>query len=240
MPIVGLVGLRVLLGAGQWALKKLGRAPKKSAMEEAAEQFTKFQVRAFCWARTPGPLPPEKGAAEALFVSSAAAPAHTPTLPPPRSGQGVQRRPRGAAYTTILGLSPNPQPNPKLRLSALRSRRAQGKEYNVDPESPPASAGSKKGGAAKDGAATNAKLGAPPAKRLTTGVTYKDVAGIDNILEDIEECMRMLLGDEEYTAAGARPPRVSHPPAQWITEGMPYLPPCAPAGGEPAACWRHS
>lgn len=104
VPIIGLILLRSVLGTGQAILKKFGK-PKKSQMEEAAEQFTKFQ----------------------------------------------------------------------------------GKEYNVDPE--------------KD------KKGKEKGKKLTTGVSYKDVAGIDAIVDDIEECMKMLLGDAAYTAAGARPPR---------------------------------
>jgi cell division protease FtsH len=46
-------------------------------------------------------------------------------------------------------------------------------------------------------------------ERRDTGVRYEDVAGIDNIKDDIEEVMKMILGDEEYRAIGARPPRVS-------------------------------
>lgn len=46
-------------------------------------------------------------------------------------------------------------------------------------------------------------------ERKDTGVRYEDVAGIDNIKEDIEEVMKMVLGNDEYRAIGARPPRVS-------------------------------
>lgn len=45
--------------------------------------------------------------------------------------------------------------------------------------------------------------------RKDTGVRYADVAGIDTVKSDIEETMRMILGDAEYDAIGARPPRVS-------------------------------
>ena len=44
--------------------------------------------------------------------------------------------------------------------------------------------------------------------RRDTGVRYADVAGIDSVKSDIEETMRMILGDAEYDAIGARPPRV--------------------------------
>ncbi|KAL3137049.1 hypothetical protein ABBQ32_006634 [Trebouxia sp. C0010 RCD-2024] len=43
--------------------------------------------------------------------------------------------------------------------------------------------------------------------RKDTGVRYADVAGIDSVKFDIEETMRMILGDAEYDAIGARPPR---------------------------------
>lgn len=44
--------------------------------------------------------------------------------------------------------------------------------------------------------------------RATTGVSYKDIAGIDHVLKDIDEVMAMLLGSEQYAAAGAKAPRV--------------------------------
>lgn len=44
--------------------------------------------------------------------------------------------------------------------------------------------------------------------RKDTGVRYADVAGIDSVKSDIEETMRMILGDAEYDAIGAKPPRV--------------------------------
>lgn len=53
-------------------------------------------------------------------------------------------------------------------------------------------------------------------KRLDTGVRYEDVAGIDNIKEDIEEVMKMILGDEDYQAIGARPPRVRNQRSDFI------------------------
>lgn len=45
-------------------------------------------------------------------------------------------------------------------------------------------------------------------ERLDTGVRFEDVAGIDDVKADIEEVMKMILGDDEYRAMGARPPRV--------------------------------
>lgn len=48
--------------------------------------------------------------------------------------------------------------------------------------------------------------------RKDTGVRYADVAGIDSVKFDIEETMRMILGDAEYDAIGARPPRVRSVP----------------------------
>lgn len=44
--------------------------------------------------------------------------------------------------------------------------------------------------------------------RKDTGVRYADVAGIDTVKADIEETMNMILGDPEFDAIGARPPRV--------------------------------
>ena len=45
-------------------------------------------------------------------------------------------------------------------------------------------------------------------ERRDTGVRFEDVAGIDDVKADIEEVMKMLLGNDEYQAMGARPPRV--------------------------------
>ena len=45
-------------------------------------------------------------------------------------------------------------------------------------------------------------------ERRDTGVRFEDVAGIDDVKADIEEVMKMILGDAEYTAMGARAPRV--------------------------------
>ena len=45
-------------------------------------------------------------------------------------------------------------------------------------------------------------------ERRDTGVRFEDVAGIDDVKADIEEVMKMILGDAEYRAMGARPPRV--------------------------------
>ena len=48
-------------------------------------------------------------------------------------------------------------------------------------------------------------------ERRDTGVRFEDVAGIDDVKADIEEVMKMILGDAEYRAMGARPPRVCTP-----------------------------
>lgn len=53
-------------------------------------------------------------------------------------------------------------------------------------------------------------------ERKDTGVRYEDVAGIDNVKADIEEVMKMILGDDEYKAIGARPPRVRTPPLLFL------------------------
>ena len=53
-------------------------------------------------------------------------------------------------------------------------------------------------------------------ERRDTGVRFEDVAGIDDVKADIEEVMKMILGDAEYRAMGARPPRVCHIPP-WVT-----------------------
>ena len=45
-------------------------------------------------------------------------------------------------------------------------------------------------------------------ERRDTGVRFEDVAGIDDVKADIEEVMKMILGDAEYSAMGARAPRV--------------------------------
>ena len=45
-------------------------------------------------------------------------------------------------------------------------------------------------------------------ERRDTGVRYEDVAGIDSVKADIEEVMKQVLGDANYAAMGARPPRV--------------------------------
>lgn len=55
--------------------------------------------------------------------------------------------------------------------------------------------------------ATEFNVGAG-ASRKDTGVRYADVAGIDTVKADIEETMHMILGDPEFDAIGARPPRV--------------------------------
>ena len=49
-------------------------------------------------------------------------------------------------------------------------------------------------------------------ERRDTGVRFEDVAGIDDVKADIEEVMKMILGDAEYRAMGARPPRVCSSP----------------------------
>jgi hypothetical protein len=50
--------------------------------------------------------------------------------------------------------------------------------------------------------------------RKDTGVRYDDVAGIDNIKADIQETMKMIIGDNAYTDIGAHPFRVgTHPPS---------------------------
>ena len=41
-----------------------------------------------------------------------------------------------------------------------------------------------------------------------TGVRYEDVAGLDDIKADIEDVMRMVLGDDSFISIGAKPPRV--------------------------------
>ena len=41
-----------------------------------------------------------------------------------------------------------------------------------------------------------------------TGVRYDDVAGLDEIKHDIEDVMRMVLGDDAFQEIGAKPPRV--------------------------------
>lgn len=43
LPILGLLLLRTVVGVGDWVLKKMGRT-KKSTMQQAAEQFTRFKV----------------------------------------------------------------------------------------------------------------------------------------------------------------------------------------------------
>jgi cell division protease FtsH len=46
LPIIGLLGLRLVVGAGDWVLKKLGRK-KKSAQEEMAEELGRHRATAF-------------------------------------------------------------------------------------------------------------------------------------------------------------------------------------------------
>ena len=45
-------------------------------------------------------------------------------------------------------------------------------------------------------------------EQKATGVRFADVAGIDNIKDDIKVVMDMLLGAQEYKAIGAAPFRV--------------------------------
>ena len=42
-----------------------------------------------------------------------------------------------------------------------------------------------------------------------TGVTYKDVAGVDHAMDLIQESVQMLLGGDDYRIMGVHPPRVS-------------------------------
>ena len=63
------------------------------------------------------------------------------------------------------------------------------------------------------------------AQRADTGVRYEDVAGIDAVKADIEEAMRMVLGDADYQAMGARPPRVRRSILSWLL--FPGSCPCA-------------
>jgi cell division protease FtsH len=46
LPIIGLLGLRMVVGAGDWVLKKLGKQ-KKSAQEEMAEELGRHRATAF-------------------------------------------------------------------------------------------------------------------------------------------------------------------------------------------------
>ena len=64
-------------------------------------------------------------------------------------------------------------------------------------------------------------------ERQDTGVRFEDVAGIDDVKADIEEVMKMILGDAEYRAMGARPPRVSRlilssPGQETVSDIMPF------------------
>lgn len=46
------------------------------------------------------------------------------------------------------------------------------------------------------------------ASRNDTGVRFEDVAGIDDVKENIIEVIKMMRGDERYSRMGAKPPRV--------------------------------
>ncbi len=145
LPIAGLIFLRGLVGTGEWVLKKLGRV-RKSTMQQAAEQFTRFRVRVgvcFC-------------VCVLVFVCLCLCVCVTPPLPtsPP---------------THHTHPPPHHTPN------------TQGKEFNVEEKGK---------------------------EKSVTGVSYKDVAGIDHVLDEIKEVMAMLLGDDAYERAGARAPRV--------------------------------
>ena len=54
-------------------------------------------------------------------------------------------------------------------------------------------------------ATTNSPV--PDKKKKRVGVTFKDVAGIDPVKGELEEILRMILGDESFRAAGVKAPR---------------------------------
>lgn len=41
-----------------------------------------------------------------------------------------------------------------------------------------------------------------------TGVRFSDIAGMDNIVFEMREVVKMLLGDAAYKRVGAKPPKV--------------------------------
>mgnify|MGYP001810669029 CR=1 FL=1 len=46
LPILGLLGLRLAVGAGEWVLKKMGRE-KKSEQEQLAEELGRHRAKEF-------------------------------------------------------------------------------------------------------------------------------------------------------------------------------------------------
>lgn len=46
LPIVGLLGLRMVVGVGEWVLKKMGRE-KKSEQEQLAEELGRHRAKEF-------------------------------------------------------------------------------------------------------------------------------------------------------------------------------------------------
>ena len=58
LPILGLLALRLAVGAGDWVLRKMGRKEKKSEQEELAEELGRHRAKEFN-------VPADKGAAAA-------------------------------------------------------------------------------------------------------------------------------------------------------------------------------
>ncbi len=45
-------------------------------------------------------------------------------------------------------------------------------------------------------------------KTKDTGVRFSDIAGMDDIVFEMREVVKMMLGDEAYRRVGAKPPKV--------------------------------
>ena len=55
--------------------------------------------------------------------------------------------------------------------------------------------------------AYNLRKGLLKGKKDTTGVEFKDVAGVDKIKGEVEDIIKMMLGDQRFNKLGAKVPK---------------------------------
>ena len=94
LPILGLLGLRTVVGAGDWLLRRLGRE-KKSEQEELAEQYGRHRAKEY---NVGPPADASSASAKDTDAASGSATSGGGPSPPPR------RRDTGVRYADVAGI----------------------------------------------------------------------------------------------------------------------------------------